>query len=212
MERSRPAAVQVIGILHLIIGGLGVLCLLGSLATAGGGMMAFQKAEQKKQMEEFQRALETKAPAYGAYKAVCEIIIPMLLTAALIVGGIGLLQMKPWSRPLSIGYALTSMFHKLAVGVYSILFLLPIMSDLAKTMIPDDPNMNPQARAQAVSIMETSMSVGMLASPCVSMIYPVAVLIVMGLPSVRQAFGDVPPVESDGGYSAGSTDIRPKEY
>src|SRR5262249_10592706 len=114
----------------------------------------------------------------------------------------GLLQMQPWARKLSIAYGVTSILHKLASGIYTILFLMPITMQWFATFVAQQPAPNPAAQAaqaKAMAFTETLMKGSMVATPFISMIYPAIVLFVMGRRETQEAFQedvpDTPPAD-----------------
>jgi hypothetical protein len=194
-ESPRPTGVLVLAIFHLIIGGIGVLtnlCGLVNLASGNAAATSFQQPGQKQQLDQLQNNLRANAPFFDAFQVVFGVGIPVVLTACLIAGGIGLLQMRPWARKLSIGYALTSIVHKAVNGIYTIMFVMPITTAWMKTQVVQmPPGTSPQAQQAAQQMMVTIANVTQVVSvitPFLSMIYPIIVLLVLGRPGIVKAF------------------------
>src|SRR5262249_10933234 len=130
MKKHRPTAVLVLAILHFIGGGLGVMGVLctGGMLAAGGSQSMFGKppapppGKQGPNFEEFQRFQEdvTKAaenPPGGKAYQVTSLGVDLLLSLMLLIGGIGLLNMQPWGRLLSLVYAFLSIvYHIVGLG------------------------------------------------------------------------------------------------
>src|SRR5262245_52884108 len=107
MPQKRPTSVLVIAILHFVVASFGVcglgLQLAGSGGNPVGGLGGGGDAQQKKVNEEVQKAFEEKAPEAKVVEQV-SMGMSLLFTCLLIAGGVGLLQMRPWGRLLSLLY------------------------------------------------------------------------------------------------------------
>lgn len=193
MERARPTAVLVIAILHLSIGGMGVLCNLcatGQLVY-GSQLASLGNPQQAKQQVQIEEALNAKIPGYKVHQMV-SLTAAWLFTALLITAGLGLLQMRSWGRALSLVYASLSLLHKIATAIYIYVLVLPAYKEVFQMV--DMPN------KQAAQVAETIAMLTAGVMPPIMMIYPTAVLIVMLLPSVSAAFRDdglVPDQEAE---------------
>ncbi len=207
MSPARPTAVTVIAILHLIFGGLGLLCsLIGLLMQSlidptmfmnmggapPGGAPGVNPQEMVKQIQD-------RMPDYMHTVAIAHEAVGVLLSILLVVAGIGLLQMRPWARVLSILYAVVSILLKIAFAVYTIVLVVPVSREINQIMFQQwraqARNPQEQAMMQAMMNMADSMTVMQAFIPLVTMVYPVVVLVIMLLGSTRQAFvGEVLPV------------------
>lgn len=180
MPRQRPTAVLVIAIFHLIFGGLGLLCgVCGGIMDLVGTPNAQTGASaQQARKEVTEQVLSQRVPLYRAYtigNRVSGVLTSLLLVAA----GIGLLQLQSWGRWLSVGYAALSLLVNFIGFVWTLAFFTPAYNEIFRRLPPQ----NDQERMAADIARVTGPAV-----PCVIMIYPVAVLIVMLLPSVGAAF------------------------
>jgi hypothetical protein len=199
MTPERPASVTVIAFFHFIIGGLGLLCNLCSMAGAvgGGGVQGGVPFQSSPKQVEMQKAMEAMIardlPAYQVINVVST-LASVVLAIMLISAGIGLMQMAPWGRTLSIAYGGVSLALKVFGAVYTILFLVPVLDNVMQLMMP-------QVRtAQDRKLLETIMTFAkgaVYVGACLPMIYPVVVLLVMGQTSVREAFEGGRPTGND---------------
>jgi hypothetical protein len=209
--RRRPTAVLVIAILHLVGGGLdllGVIC--GGVAQAVGNPFAntapagAQQAEMARLRQQIE-ALNPPAFVYGSLTA------NLLLDLMLLTAGIGLLWMQPWSRTLSLVYAVLAILNRLFVVVFGLVVTVPAFQALIQQQGPADPNLQP-----FLSFMRVGMIGGLLFSG-LFIIYPIVVLIILNLQHVKAAFlsqGEAPPPslpeDEDWGpmrRAGGSTDV-----
>jgi len=187
MPRERPTLLLVVAIFHFIIGGLGLgtdLCGVVNFAAGGKSLVPMGSPQQAQQQEEATRILESKAPAYKVVQVVT-LGLGFVLSIALLAAGFGLLKVQAWGRSLSLGYAVVSLLAKLFTAVYTILFILPSMDEAFRPMIQQ----NRQVGEMAVTVGK----IGAVAGAFVSMIYPIAVLILLGRPSVGEYFRDDRP-------------------
>jgi hypothetical protein len=189
MQRRRPTAVLVIAILHLVFGGLGLVCTLGgglmdlagtqqALAKAGDAQQRQQAAQQQRRKEVTEQVHAERIPLYRAY-TVTNRVLSTLFCIVLVAAGLGLLHMQSWARWLSVGYAVLSILANLGVFVYTIAFFIPAGHEVFQRLPP---------QSDQEQLAYNIANVAAPAGPCVMMLYPAAVLIVMLLPSVGAAF------------------------
>lgn len=169
---QRPTTVTVFGVLNLVFGGLGLLC------TPISVIMLFQQAQSGNPVS---RILEENA-AYRVY-VIAAAVAGVLAALVLIAAGIGLLQMKRWARLTSIGYAIFGIVTGVVGIILNIVFVVGPMMTEAR----DEGS---QAAAAAMVL------VGGMAGGCLSLVYPILLLIFMTRPKIRNAFlpQNVPPV------------------
>jgi hypothetical protein len=118
---KRRGAVTAFGVLHLVFCGLGVLGLLITLATSE---LVAELADPAG------RAARVWAEDWvlSAWQSVSQLLgIPYILM--LLAGGIGLLQMKPWGRQVSLAYGWLKVVDGAAALVLIPAVLLPALSD-----------------------------------------------------------------------------------
>ncbi len=182
---ERPVSVTVLAVFHFILGGIGLLCGLCGLASQAAGPGAFTPAganvDQNK-VAELTREAEQKAaaiPFWDVYRVGNQVLY-WGLSVALIVAGIGLLQMKPWGRYLSLAYAGFGLLHSGIDAYYLINYINPLLWQDLAGRLGADPRMTETLRN-----VYNAMA---YATPVVEAVYPLVVLIVMLLPSVAAAF------------------------
>ncbi len=169
---QRPTSVTVFGILNLVFGGLGVLCTPMSM------MFLFLLTTPENPISHAMN-MNVGYRVYLIWVAVVGVLAAFVLVAA----GIGLLQMKSWARLVSIGYAIFSIVMGILGMIVSNIFVFgPAIADA-------------RARGPAAAAGMVGLAMG-VAGGVLGMIYPVALLIFMTRPRIRNAFQcqDVPPI------------------
>lgn len=101
--------VKILGILHIVLGGLGVVGAMIALMVFGG-ISALVAADHSADSL-------TAIPILGAIAGIVFIIILVISLPGLIIG-IGLLQFRPWAR---VGGIILSAFDLLAFPFHTIL-------------------------------------------------------------------------------------------
>lgn len=202
MPRTQPPVVFTLGLLHLLLGGLGLLvCLYRTVTFFAGPLLAarFLTPEQQERQAAVVQILHAQAPAFAVYQVIADLALPWLLTVLLLTAGVGLLRLRPAGWRLSIAYALLSIGHKLGTAVYTLLFLLPVYQAPLHTLGIDQPlNRFGAPMADVASTAETTSILAAVAVPFLLMLYPLAVLLVMARPNVRAALRAVPaPIPAD---------------
>jgi hypothetical protein len=207
--RRRPTAVLVLAILHLVFGSLGLVMLLCSGAiqavqsTGGFGGPGQAEAQQlQKRIEDI--------PGQKAY-TMAEMGVDLVLDVMLLTAGIGLLGMKAWARILSLVYAVLSILNRVGTLVFTLAVLLPALD----TVLAEETMREPKLQG-VLPVMKMGMIIGAVFSALV-VIYPIVVLILLNLRSVKAAFhGEAPPppapLPEDEGWGAmrppgASTDV-----
>jgi hypothetical protein len=193
MPKKRSTVAMVFGILHLVVAGLGGLCLTVQLVGAATNMGQFgnPNPQQQRLQKEMEAKMQERLPSYSVIQGV-EIGVKVLLTGLLIVGGIGLINMKMWGRTVSLIYAGISLLDKV---VQLILFFAVIMPAMKPIFVEAG-----QVNAEQARAFELGMTIGGAGVFCVFMIYPLIVLIFMLVPStakgLRQDETDYPQEET----------------
>src|SRR4051812_34623792 len=141
MRRKRPTIVFVLGILHLVGGGLGLACglclginqvlqatLIASMPPAPPPRAAAQPLQPGAATQDptlaIHRQIQQTVPYYLVYSA-CALGFSLILDVLLLVCGLGLLNMWSWSRPASLVYAWLSLLHKVCCTVYLVAVYFP---------------------------------------------------------------------------------------
>ncbi len=163
---KRPTSVTVFGILNIVLAALGLFGLLASVFLF------------------FPQAAASKNPVIqlihdnGAYAAWMKVSLALgfVATVAKLMAGIGLLQLKPWGRQLSIIYAIYAMVMVVVGGVVNYFFLTrPLLEQAAQK--------HGTEHAAAVGGV-----IGGTFGSCFGLIYPILLLVFMLRPEVAAAF------------------------
>jgi hypothetical protein len=117
----------------------------------------------------------------------------MVVAVLLIVAGIGLLQCRPWGRKISIGYAIYTIVVSLLGSVISGVMMSQSFSEMAG------------GDAGGMGIAAIGGLGGAIGGACVSLIYPIVLLVFMFRPSVVEAcsgvaYSPAEPPPLDGEY------------
>jgi hypothetical protein len=200
MPRERPPAVLVMAILNLVLGGLGIL---GTLLCGGvGPLFAAVLSEQAvaDPLGNPYTAVEKQLPGYIAF-AIGSLVLNLLLSILLVIAGLGLLRMESWARRLCIGYGMASLVVTLAGLVFTLAYVNPAV---ARWQRERDEQVLRQQQQQG-NVLAGRPGVGAslgspswmnnlpaLGSALFSMAYATALLVVMFLPDVSDAFAGRP--------------------
>jgi hypothetical protein len=147
---------------------------------------------------EIQKFMEQRIPHYTV-TLFGTMAFDLLLSCLMIAAGFGLIQMRRWGRNLSISYAVVSIVQKLFAFVYTMLVVGPTMTELYETMFQ---RLGPAGQPfGGFAKMGGTMASASAFFQLSYMIYPISVLVVMFLPSVRAAFrGDSSRMKNEGPY------------
>lgn len=174
-----PSAVRVFGILHLILGGIGILF----------GIWCFF-ADQMNSM-----FIDAGTPGYDAqlrymeevkWVTILTGVFILVLAGLLIVAGIKLVRSRPDGVAWSNRYAWASIATKLVSLVISVAVLLPAMHRMMGGMMPPPSGMPPASAAAFSNFMQIVMSVSAVATPVISCIYPGLALFFLNRPQVKE--------------------------
>jgi hypothetical protein len=186
---ERPSAVLVVAILQICFGSLGLLgSLCGGGAQLAGGSQVFTPPAGAQAPPDVDEMMSARVPYYTAFQAGGA-VLGLISGTVMIVSAIGLLKLRPWARHLTIGYACYDIVSLILNFIFSVTVSLPVMNEVWAEMRAD-----PKFPAQAAPIMnitETLTTALIYAYP-VFLVYPIALLVVMFLPHVREAFRPVP--------------------
>jgi hypothetical protein len=188
--------VLVIAILHLVGGGLG---LFGSFCACGGLLMgsAFSsfpmptvptRPGQAAPIQpppgpgEIMKYYNDNVPGYQAF-TIGSIAVSILLDVMLLSAGIGLLNMRPWARMLSFVYAPMSILNRIGTFIYQLIFVMPATEKFYAQ--------NPVFAGMS-SFMSITTGMGLFVN-LLFILYPIAVLVVLLMPSTVAAFRGEPP-------------------
>lgn len=174
-----PSAVRVFGIMHLVFGGFGLL--FGAWNVLGNKMNSM--------------FLDPKAPGYEAqlrymeevrWVSILTGIFMIVLAGLLLVAGIKLVRSRPDGVAWSNRYAWASIATKLVSLVIAVAVLLPAMRRMIGGIMPPTPGMPPGTAEAFSNIMQMAISVGSVAGPLVSCVYPGLALYFLSRPPVKE--------------------------
>lgn len=175
-----PSAIKVFGILHLIIGGIGILSgiwtalmvlfykdFIGWMNRVGGGHQpaAYQEA-QLAYMAELQ------------WLTWLQLAVSVVLIVFLLIAGVRLLKRRDSGRIWSVRYAWTSIGSKAVTLVLMIIYGLPAASRMNESII-GEPGSAAAGMAGILTVVSTV--VGMVST----MIYPILVISILNGRRVR---------------------------
>ncbi len=216
--KPRPTSVTVIAIFHFILGGLGLL--LG-LFTLAGAVMAYSTTANASPSggpsglftAQAHYAYMNAHNPYWKEVALAMGVIGLALSGLMIAAGVACLQMKPAGRTMSLIYAVASLIFQVATFIYSIFVTIPATAAFYDSLAGTGPG---TGMPNFAASMKSGLYVGMSAS-LVGLIFPVLVLIFMLQPRIAAAFrgewnrpddygygpGGAGRVDDRGGYPAG---------
>jgi hypothetical protein len=193
----RPGAATAAGVLAIIYGSLGLLCGVCGLASlliqgAGGNNMFFggdpAQADLQKKLQD---ALARDLPAYEAVQ-IGGNLLGLIEAVALLVGGIGVLNMRRWARTLVMTFSFIAIASGIFQVYYQTVFVFPSMNNVFQNELPGllPAGPAPQA-AQVMSVMRTmvtAIAVVTIVILVVVMIYLFIIIMLLARPHVRAAF------------------------
>jgi hypothetical protein len=173
---KRPTSLTVVGIVGIIFGALGVLCLLGSIGMTFSSMGAANAA-----------MMSQTDMIIGVFNA----FVGLILSTFVIIGSIGVLNLRPWSRVMMIVTEAVDLIFQLFKFIVGIVYAIPKQLDM---MVNHPP---PQWNAEQVQAMQSKMGLIKAFSYGVVVIcflipaaYAIVVLIVMNRPKAKAALSE----------------------
>ncbi len=172
---NRPTAVTVFGVLNLVFGGFGLLCVpLQTLSTLAM-MPGLQQMNENMGME-YPMLDVLDSPMYRMVM-IAYLVMTLAGAIALVAGGIGLLKLRPWGRTLSILYG---GFKVVAVPIVAVVNYVAITRPMLEQM--------PTQAMPFASFTSATSTISAVLGCCFQMAYPIILLIFMFTRSVRGAF------------------------
>jgi hypothetical protein len=182
MKPERPIVVLVLAILNIIFGSLGTLamCCVGAMTVFLG--VVFSNAPAGAKPPPF----PPDVLVYFAIVVVSHLVMSLLLLAS----GIGLLNMRAWARRASIAYGIVTIAMSIINMPVSIVFVAPQMEKWQKAV--QEEAQKQQRQGQGIRYQSNQSPLANAASSIggaiIGMAYAIALLVVMFLPQVRDAF------------------------
>lgn len=169
---GRPTSVTVIAIIGIILASLALLCggggLVINLIAAGGGLPGQPKP----------------SGTQTTYNVVTGLII-LVWGVALLLGCIGALRMSPWARKFLVTLSIVDIAYVIVKNLIALLVVVPEQVRLIQAQMAQQQAAPPQGFMQGMTA-GTYGAVVLVA--ILSLIYPIATLIVMRKPDVVSAF------------------------
>jgi hypothetical protein len=172
-EITEPAAVRVMGILHLVFAGWGILTASWALymAVAGNPFLKLSPAgapltDQMKAQISMQAKIQ---PA-----SVTMAIFSLLVAIPMIIAGIRLLKKRRSALKWSNGYAYSSLTAKMVNVVMTVTIIVPAMREMTQGMFAGS-----HAPGQFEDVMGMMMGAGAVGSALLACIYPVLSLVLL---------------------------------
>lgn len=177
---GEPAVVKVFGILHLVFAGLGIFGAAWGLFIVFAGNPFLKLAPATPQMQA-QIDMRTKLdPMTLATNG-----LSLLIAVPMIVAGIQLLKNRKTALKWSNLYAYASLGVKAITLVLVVLFVVPSMTEVGKTLLPS-------SSPGGENIMGSVMAGAAIGGVIVSCIYPILTLILLNRPRVKAWFAQLP--------------------
>jgi len=113
-----------------------------------------------------------------AYSIINGLVL-LILGTLLLIAGIGLLKLKPWGRTLSLGVAVGEIVWVLMSFAINVFFIYPRMSQMIAGELSETPQM-------------VGNVIGGIVAAFFSLVYPVVLLILLNLESIKKQFETTP--------------------
>jgi membrane protein insertase Oxa1/YidC/SpoIIIJ len=185
---QRPTALIVLAIFNILIGGVGLLSILGMALYALFLYLLWRNLPPDPNgMEEMLGLYRALFSAFGLPLLIAGVLLTILISTLLIVGGIGLLRLRPWARWLCLGYGVCEFTRVIGFTIYTIMVVNPaLMQALAE--FNEKLSRKTKGPPMPMIFSENMFDIMAIAAAVFWMIFPTALLIVLSLPRVRAAF------------------------
>jgi hypothetical protein len=189
MNRARPTLVVVFAVLNIVFGSLSFLFTLcsgvGQVALDRMSRSGLARANILKDMAEASDQLRQEVPGYGI-AGPAAVVVLLVLSLTLVVAGIGLLKMKPWSRRITIIWSWALILYEIAWTTYQVTLINPVQLRIQQQM------MAKQAKAMPDFLGSTLTAVITVVFALLIIVYAVGLLVVVCLPAIQAAFAGQP--------------------
>lgn len=196
LPRRRPTALVVLAILNLIFGGFGLLFGGLGLAMNESGAAEWFAQFQKNQPNQIKGLSYGEIMTQMAERIPSVVIVQRVAGVAgaltslfLVLSGIGLLKLRPWGRYFGFAYVAVQLPVHIANSIFSLVWVTPVMRDI----------MNEALARMPAGFMHDWMQFWLgvsglfsIVTIFLSLLYPILVLVVLLLPSVKQAVKQQP--------------------
>jgi predicted Zn finger-like uncharacterized protein len=189
--RGRPGLVTTIAVFHLIaafvfFAGF-VLALVLQVRGALGGAFLGSDEAGKARLARYQDLYEDVDKGMPAHRLLLGVdaVFCLAFAGLLVASAIGLLQMRPWGRTLSLIFSSAALVRGLTMLLYALLFALPTVSQITQHALEGDLGQF-KVDADAIRNAGSLIKVMLVILPLVGLIYPVLSLLAMLRPSVSE--------------------------
>jgi hypothetical protein len=173
MPRRKPSGgVTALGIISIIYSVFFYICCGFASFASPFFTEAFQHMAERQGLSGYQptRAMQAFSFINGS--------VTVILGALLLIGGIGLLQLKPWGRSLSIAASLAVIVWALIIFILNIFLVYPATVRMLGDKFP-------QGQQMIISVVAGVFGVFM------QLVYPIILVVCLNLKSIREEFGIV---------------------
>ncbi len=167
---QKPTAATVLGIINILFGALGLCSVIGTV------VLIFVPLNPAMTKDNPALQLMEESAFYRTFTQV-GVLLGFVAMAALIGGGVGLLQLKPYGRTLSIGYGIYAVISVVLSTIINIVFVFPALLEKA----------NAAGGGPAAAGAYGGIFGGTFGS-CLGLVYPVILLYFMFRPNMVAAF------------------------
>jgi hypothetical protein len=161
---TRPTALTVIAIVGIVFGLMGVIC-----SPFGALPYMMEMPGPPNPVVEM-----VKESTWMFAYMMMSLVVGFIFGVILLVGSIGALQLKPWARPVLIGYAIASLVTTVISTVVTLIMFLPLLQNSG------DP---------AVAGAGVGGMIGAGCGLCLGFAVQGAMLYILSRPDVKRAFG-----------------------
>jgi hypothetical protein len=190
MNRERPQAVIVLGIANIVFGALGLLCGACGVSSYAVTMAVAKIPVQGGVANPAQatvQCLEREVP-HGLAIEMSRAVLVLVLSAVLLIAGIGLLHMQGWARWLSLGYAVLAILLNIGWAFFEMVVMMPAVQR-CQAMLGQQPGGGGAAQQSAHAV---GAAAGVIGAASLTIIYALILAVLLLLPNVSEAFSASP--------------------
>lgn len=180
-----PPTVTVLGILHLVFAGFGVLVAIWGLFISIMGnpfLKLIQASPQMSAQMDAQMAMQEKTRPMTLTAST----LSLLVAIPMVIAGIQLLRKRKNGLKWSNAYAFSSLGAKFANLMMTVMILIPAMQEMSRGILKTS-----RAPSSASDIMAGFMTGGAIGGVLVSCAYPVITLILLNRPRTKEWFASL---------------------
>lgn len=172
-ETTEPAAVRVLGILHLVFAGWGILTASWAMFMAVAGNPFLKLSAAGTPMTDSMKA-QISMQAKTQPASITMAVLSLLVAIPMIIAGVRLLKKRRSGLKWSNGYAYSSLTAKMVNVVMTVTIIVPAMREMTQGMFTGS-----HAPGQFEDIMGMMMGVGAVGGALLACTYPVISLVLL---------------------------------